>query len=313
MDFAKSIAAEQGLSETQYEADLKGLEKPTETDAVEETDEQPVKEAEAEETEEAEAEEAEAEETEAEETEEAEAEAEAEEAEVEEAAKAKPPKGYVPLQALREAREQIAALRESLRAIEAAKSETQTEPSSKVEDFVELTKEEEEALAADDTVSFVEYMNQKFTARFAQLTKAQEQQHEQAQINNAYSVIDSVAPGILEPESEVQQAFYDTAIANGFDESVFYLTNPATKVVLEDGSTRLLGADAAKVLGLVRNLQTQTSSPKKKAIVKRPKSTSLRKAPTKAPTKLTKNTMLSPAAFGALSPSDQEKFLRGEI
>lgn len=226
-----------------------------------------------------------------------------------EAAK-KPPKGYVPIQALREVRATVAELRAQVKALEdraiTSKSTPITEPDFM--GFKELSESDEKALFAEDPAAGVEYLNQKMKVMVARTAEAQAQYRDEQELERARLELEKVAPDIFD-DDEVQEEYRVAAETHGLDESAFYLTDPKTRVILPSGETRYLGADAAKVLSLVAAL---VKSGKPSGALKKPATKSVRKIPSTKDTPSIKGRVYTPAEFAKLSGPEQHRYLSGE-
>jgi len=189
----------------------------------------------------------------------------------------KVPKGFVPLAAVHEVRgenkylkEQIASLSAKIESLSktAVNVAPPTAEPSEFESFEQLSDSEFLELASDSPSEALLYMNklnkfQEFTRQKAESERAvQSQQEYLASIYEKTNLqMEEVVPGIFDPESPTASEFRDFAVDLGFTEDMFYLTNPATRVILP-GETEplLLGDQAADFIKLLANAKTKLAS-----------------------------------------------------
>jgi len=189
---------------------------------------------------------------------------------VEEKKPTAPPKDYVPKAALHEARGEIKFLKAALQeAKEELAAKAVTVEKTGFEDFVVLSKEEFRNLAADDPTEALMYRDrlddyrtfQAEQAAIADQAKKKQSQtaiYEQEQVQNNVDLMAELVPGIFDDKQPVREKLTQFAIDHGFGEDMFYLTNPATKVILPGGKEpQLLGRHAAE---LMKTLFTVMSS-----------------------------------------------------
>lgn len=178
------------------------------------------------------------------------------------------PKGFVPLAAVHEARGEIRYLKEQLQTVQDQVRTLQVEPTKETKvpnDFEVLTDEQFEDLADDNPAQAAIYLrklgvyeaDQRVQADKAKDLVAFEESYD-AIIDNSVAEIEKVAPGIYDEDSGVQKELMEFAESFGFSEDLFYLTNPATKIILP-GETEplLLGEQSASILGMLVNAKTK--------------------------------------------------------
>ena len=257
----------------------------------------------------------------------------------------KPPKGYVPLAAIHEARGEIRSLKEQLQSVqsqlsERAKQVTTTGQEKIADDFEVLSDEQFEELADDNPAQAVIYQR-KLAAYEAQQRNAAEQAKQEAEFVRAYdSVIDlsveameKVAPGIFDPDQPVQKELMEFADSIGFTEDLYYLTNPATKIILP-GETEplLLGEQAASILGMLVDVKAKTAPKDTTALETKLRTEitaelmkkfrtadpdtyrSLNQVPKsdlEIPADTTKGKVLTTDQYAKLTPAEQERYLAG--
>ena len=196
----------------------------------------------------------------------------------------KPPKGFVPTKALREARGENTFLKGKLETLQdqilalqdqifnpPAKKEGTTE----LEPFEELSAKEYAALVEDSPANALIYMqklNQFQNDRHLQEREtdktAQAKVAETQIMTEATQAMEKLAPGIFDKESEIHDQLVEFADTLGFSEDMFYLTNPGTQIILPGETEPLyLGDQAASMLGVLVSAQKQQGETAKKAEV----------------------------------------------
>jgi hypothetical protein len=178
-----------------------------------------------------------------------------------------PPKGYVPLAALKENREENQFLKDQIALLNTRLDSALTKPVEAKDDITEtfevLSKADYAALVAEDPAEALIYMQdlnvfqQQERAKSdqektdAQLQREADEAEEETQyiLNEAAAEMEKVVPGIFDEESTVHDELVNFAGDLGFTDDMFYLTNPSTKFILP-GSTEpmLLGDQAASIL-----------------------------------------------------------------
>jgi hypothetical protein len=193
------------------------------------------------------------------------------------------------------------------------------------DDFKELSQEELAELQEDDPRAAMEYLvklNQRLASQVeqklsAEVQKVQEEQ-QLAQYNAFVSDMESkmaeAVPGIFDENSTVQQELVEFAESVGFDESMFFLTNPTTIVTTPDGQQEYLGEKAVSIMAMLHNLKTKLAGvsqeqARKEASEYKDVSGLATSQSTKGATP--KSGMLSEAEFAKLSPTEQERYLAG--
>lgn len=195
----------------------------------------------------------------------------------------KPPKGFVKLVALQEARDEnkflkgeIAKLKvQAFEAAQAKKPETQPLVSEnevkEFENFKQLTEEEFEDKFEDDQSGGLKYLQklskfQDFQRRQTdqQLQEANSQRELEAialELQNVYDTtaeqMETILPGIFD-DSAVQTELSDFAADIGFTDDMFYLTNPETRIILPGETEPLvLGEQAADILKVLTTARSK--------------------------------------------------------
>jgi len=262
----------------------------------------------------------------------------------------KPPKGFVPLEAVHEVRGENKFLKAQLAELTAKVAQlSQVAPQLVVPppepvvheftDFVELTDDEFKALAAEDAPEALVYMKQlnafhEFQRKTAENARLEEARQEY--LNDVFTAsnaaMEQAVPGIFDAESPAAKEFEAFAVGLGFTNDMFYLTNPATQIIIP-GETEplLLGEHAAQVVAVLAN--AMKGSPVKpvdeaalRATIRRELEgeilqklktgqdfrslSNVPQATTEVPEKSV--AILSEAQFAKLSSAEQELYLAGQ-
>jgi hypothetical protein len=189
----------------------------------------------------------------------------------------KPPPGYVPLAALHEERGKRQAMSSALQELEATVAALQqgkpaearqdipvtheTEDDEIPSDFKVLTSQEYRDLAENDLVEAQIYLHNlnRFQNQEEQKQKEERQrkaaEHQtKALIEQRYSEMEQAVPGIFAEGGDVNKALTQFAANNGMEETFLsVMTDPATRIVGEDGRILLLGKGAVQMLTLLNN------------------------------------------------------------
>ncbi len=226
-----------------------------------------------------------AEETEAPEEETTEEPEEEETAEEEpEADTAKPPKGYVPLQALHEARTAISRLQAEKTELKAklyeATKPQKIEPSlvtetevSKFKDFKVLSKAEAAALMEDNATAGLEYVEKlseymDFSSRLAKQQvldaavkskEAQEEAELARVVDDVCAECERLIPGIFADDRVVANDWAEFAESKGFSEELFPLLSPTTLVSPVGKEPFRIGKNVVGLLKMIMELRKAPS------------------------------------------------------
>ena len=186
-----------------------------------------------------------------------------------------PPKGYVPLAAVKEAREENRYLKDQISQMN-NRFDTLAKPGDKPEaktdpDFEVLSKADYATLAEDDPGAALIYQhdlishNESIRAQADDARNAEYAAEEtQNIIDTATEAMEKVAPGIFEDGSEVQAELMTFAEELGFSDDMYYLTNPSTQIILPGQTeTLLLGDQAASILSVLVSAKNKISSASK--------------------------------------------------
>jgi hypothetical protein len=189
----------------------------------------------------------------------------------------KPPPGYVPLAALHEERGKRQAMASKLQELEAAVAVLSEQKLAEgpqdvpvtgmgegdeiPPDFKILTSHEYRDLAESDLVEAQIYLHNlnRFQKEQEQNQKAEQQRkaaEEQAKtlIQQRYSEMEQAVPGIFAEDGKINRSLTEFASNNGLD-SIYLsaMTDPATRIVDQNGKTVLLGKGAVQMLTLLNN------------------------------------------------------------
>lgn len=184
----------------------------------------------------------------------------------------KPPKGYVPLKALHEARgemrylkEQIADLTRQINTKEDSQPKTKSKPElpEQFKDFKELDEKELAELVQEDPAEAILYVKklqefQEFQRSEQDAEKAQKQ--EQARIDQiaqrAYERMEQAVPDLFDQESTTGAELAKFADEIGFSNELFPLTDPRT-MILVPGQTKPvpIGEGAADLVEMIADMQ----------------------------------------------------------
>lgn len=202
-----------------------------------------------------------------------------------EADTAKPPKGYVPLQALHEARTTISRLQAEKTELKAklyeATKPRKTEPPlvteaevSKFKDFKVLSKAEAAALMEDNLIAGQEYIEKlsdymDFSSRLAKqqaldaAVKSKEAQEEAEMakvVNDVCAECERLIPGIFADDRVVACDWGDFAESKGFSEELFPLLSPTTLISPVGKEPFRVGKNAVGLLKMIMELRKAPST-----------------------------------------------------
>ena len=272
------------------------------------------------------------------------------------------PEGHVPLEALHQARGEIKRLKQEISAMKVQKSESK--PDSLIsdaevkefEDFSILSKAKLAEKFEDDPVGAAEYTEKLSKYYDFKNREAQQKLNDEAASKNreayetalkqeyeaAANEMEKVLPGLFDEGSTAQEEIAEFAKSIGFEESLFFLTDPSTHVIPADSDTPVpLGTMAADVLKSLVNARTKIAESKpvdtkaleakirtkvekeiraelEKEVLSKVKVkskgsgyTSLDDIPTSDVDNTTSGKVLSESEFIRLSPAAQEEYLKG--
>lgn len=258
-----------------------------------------------------------------------------------------PPKGYVPLAALKESREETRALKDRIKALEAKvlEPESKPEPTKAPEvipevraDFKVLTTAEFRELSDESPRDALVYMAELRDYEKAQQVKqalATQKVAREQEVDNLFresvKLMEAAVPSIFEEGSTAQQELAEFAETVGFTKDMFYLTNPETQVILPGEIEPVyLGTQAASFIKMLADLKGKVPAGTKSAVDE----TALRKSieaevlkkikaggksfkslgdvPTSDSETPAPKGVLSEAQYMKLTPAQQKAYLSGE-
>ena len=201
----------------------------------------------------------------------------------------KPPKGYVPLEALHEVRETNKYLKERLKELESKAPEKpapKSEPkktSALPEDFTVLSDKAFAELADEDPKEALLYMKNlgvyQEEQRQAQLEEQQKLWRERDDRENKAKMqtifdetsrkMEEFVPGLFDEGSKASEELAAFANDLGFTDDMYYLTNPQTQIILP-GETEplLLGEQAASIIQTLATARTRINDLKETTVDK---------------------------------------------
>ena len=192
----------------------------------------------------------------------------------------KPPKGYVPLQALHEARTRVTGLQAEVTQLKAQlyeatkpqKAETplvsETEV-SKFKDFKVLSKDEAAALMEDNATAGLEYVaklseymdyssrlaKQQVIDASAKAKEAQEEAEAAKVRESVYTEFERLIPNIMAEDRTVSNDWADFAESKGFSEDLFPLLSPDTIISPAGKESFKVGKNAVGLLKMIMELR----------------------------------------------------------
>jgi hypothetical protein len=188
----------------------------------------------------------------------------------------KPPKGFVPIQALHQERSQrqtlateLQQMKAELEALRAGKDTTGQGKDAKAgEEFKVLSEEEFNELLEDDPVEAIKYDRRLRAYEAAQEEAKKAQQTEAELVNQSVTRMSEIVPGLYDENSDINQRLTDFAIENGFTDldGLAMVTDPRTKVINPNtGKPVVLGETAAHLVTMLHNVFQKMSAPNTEA------------------------------------------------
>ena len=191
-----------------------------------------------------------------------------EEPQADEGQQDKPPKGFVPIQALHQERtqrqvmaQQLQQLQAQLDAAKTAKPETD-KPEADGE-FKVLSESEFNELLEEDPVEAIKYDRKLRSWETQQAEKANAAKAEQSIIDRSISMMVEAVPGLYDQENDTNEQLTNFAAEHGFTDldGLSIVTDPRTKVIpVNGGKPQLLGETAAHFVTLLSNLFQTTKN-----------------------------------------------------
>lgn len=264
-----------------------------------------------------------------------------------------PPKGFVPLPALQEERNQNQTLRAEVARLnselDAAKAGTQAKEDP-FKDFKMLSDEEFDELLDDDPDDATRYQH-KLVKYQLHRSKIRRQEHLQNDaeakdkevIRQGYERAIAAVPGVFDENSEAAGQLVETAVNHGIEESFLSaITNPSTRLTVqtEDGKkvSFLAGHGAASVIDMLNRMRTslaKTNPETLRSQIKTEMEAALRKeitaelmdkfrtgqdgfrsldeAPASGDQPAKFSKVMNEAEYAKLSPEQQEQYLSGTL
>lgn len=179
----------------------------------------------------------------------------------------RPPKGFVEVQALKQAKEttkhfkqENLSLKEEITALkeQMLQAVTVRQKPSEFEGFELMNTEDLKELMYDDPDKAAQYVDKE--KRFLEYQRDQdiEDQKSKAFLKDDEAAVQTAKEKIIEilVDNEAIADLEEAAIENGFSQSMFFLTDPETKIIVPGQSRpRSLGEGAAAVLGLIQKIK----------------------------------------------------------
>ena len=194
-------------------------------------------------------------------------------------ASAKPPEGFVPIQALHDERYKRQGAVQQLTEAHARIAELESlvndigsrKPGEKddLKEFKVLTQEEVDELAEDDPAEAAKYLSrlhryQVREMKEKELSRAKDEadRNKKALIDEAMREIQAAVPGIYDSKSDIGVKLTEFAEQNGLSTDVIRLISDPATVIIPAGSNQpiALGRGAAQVVTLINKLFHATSS-----------------------------------------------------
>ena len=179
----------------------------------------------------------------------------------------------MPVAAVQEARSKNEELRKELQATKAKLADFESgkvQKEAEFADFKVLTQDELAELTQDNPSEALLYINK--LQEFKDFQRDQEAQTRQAEADEealgliyhrANTQMEEVVPGIFDESGEAMAEGREFAESIGFTEEMFYLTDPATRIILRGEDTPLvLGEQAADILKLLVGVKKMLSDAK---------------------------------------------------
>lgn len=182
----------------------------------------------------------------------------------------KPPKGFVPIQALHQERgqrqlmsQELAHLRSELEAIKSGKATTPevSKPDLVEPEFKVLSEAEFDALVEEDPVEAIKYDRKLRAHEAKQAQKARSADQEQSLIERSVGMMAEAVPGLYDQGSDVNAKLSNFAVEKGFADldGLALVTDPRTRIIDANGQPRMLGETAAHLVVMLNNLFQETN------------------------------------------------------
>lgn len=179
-----------------------------------------------------------------------------------EAADVKPPKGFVPQQALSEERGKRKELKQQLADVEAELADWKArtpETEEGADEFKVLSDAEYDELIDDHPQEALRYQRKLARHQASEKNAERRAATEDSQMESAFSAIEELAPGIYDDGSTVAVELGNFAVEQGFDpEFLNLITDPGSRISARDSKGSILLAEgAASVVRMISALKTR--------------------------------------------------------
>ena len=176
----------------------------------------------------------------------------------------KPPKGFVPIQALHQERgqrqlltQEVQTLRAENTALKSGKVSEQEAESAKEAEFEVLSEEDFNELLGDDPVEAIKYERKLRAHEAKQADQKKVADADTATIEQSLGMMATAIPGLYDTDSDVNQKLSDFAVEKGFADldGLALVTDPRTKIIpTNGGNPQLLGDTAANLVIMLNTL-----------------------------------------------------------
>lgn len=182
----------------------------------------------------------------------------------------KPPKGFVPIQALHQERgqrqllsQEMARIRSELEAIKSGKATAPDVPKPDLvgPEFKVLSEAEFDALLEEDPVEAIKYDRKLRAHEAKEAQKAQSANQEQSLIERSIGMMAEAVPGLYDEGSDVNAKLSNFAVEKGFMDldGLALVTDPRTRIIDANGKPRMLGETASYLVVMLNNLFQEVS------------------------------------------------------
>ena len=180
----------------------------------------------------------------------------------------KPPKGFVPIQALHQERTQRQVLAQQLQQLQAQLDAAKTaKPEAEAQDtdsdFKVLSESEFNELLEEDPVEAIKYDRKLRSWETRQAEEANAAKAEQSIIDRSISMMVDTVPGLYDEGNDTNEQLTNFAAEHGFTDlnGLSIVTDPRTRVIpANGGKPQLLGETAAHFVTLLNDLFQSTKN-----------------------------------------------------
>ena len=183
----------------------------------------------------------------------------------------KPPKGFVPLQALQQERTQRQTLSTKVQQLEAQlaaakdKADGVKPADTTTDDFTVLSEEEFNSLVEEDPVEAIKYDRKLRAYEHTQAQKAEAAKSEQDIVDRSIGMMSEAVPGLYDQDNDANEQISAFATEKGFVDmdGLSLITDPRTRIIpVGGGKPRLLGETAAHLVTMLGNLFQESKNGK---------------------------------------------------